>query len=70
MPTAAYFHSQAQRCRRLASTSLDEAVARTLRQMAAEYEQEAHELAQTEQPQTPGPIVDGVPHPSIGPDAE
>lgn len=44
MSTAAYFRSQAQKCRSLSRSTTDQRAALTLRQMADEYEEQARAL--------------------------
>jgi hypothetical protein len=46
--TPKFLREQAERCRRLAASTLDERVARTLRGMSDEYDQKAKELAARE----------------------
>ncbi len=51
MSTAAYFRSQAQKCRSLSRSTTDERAALTLRQMADEYEEQARALEQPDEPE-------------------
>lgn len=44
LESADYFRKQAEKCRRLAASSLDQRVAATLRFMAEEYEQKAKSI--------------------------
>jgi hypothetical protein len=53
MPTRPYLLQQAEKCRRLASSTTDEKVSRTLRSMADEYDAEAARLAK--EPPEPRP---------------
>jgi hypothetical protein len=47
--TAEFLRNQANRCRQLASSTLDERISKTLRHMADEYEQKAQDLRRKEQ---------------------
>ena len=53
MPTASYLRQQARRCRDLADATMDQPAARTLREMAAQYEEEARQAEAVERPEEP-----------------
>jgi hypothetical protein len=56
---AAYLREQAARCRRLAASLSDNAARANLHSMADEYEAKANQIA--------GPLIDGLPHPTLTP---
>jgi hypothetical protein len=53
MPSASYLRQQARRCRDLADGTMDQEAARTLRGMAAQYEEEAEQAEEAERPEGP-----------------
>jgi hypothetical protein len=53
MPSADHSRQQARRCRELANATMDRGAAKTLRQMAEQYEEEARLAEESERPEEP-----------------
>jgi len=53
MPSASYLRQQAKRCRDLADATMDRQAARTLREIAAQYDAEAEQAEEAERPEEP-----------------